>query len=123
MFERTEEFMGGSLQGYATVSPAKLVEIFGKPSEADGYKVSGQYTFVNPDNGEAFTVYDWKSTNLYDDSEDPSPEEFWASTVPYDFHIGGSGNTDIAKVTTALESLGTALLARDTFKALTSADS
>ncbi len=108
MFERTEEFFGGSLQGECLISPARLVEVFGKPSESDGYKVSGEYTFHNPETGEAFTLYDWKSTTLYDDYEGnpaPTPEEFWASTEQYPFHIGGRGNRDIDQIKEAVESL------------------
>lgn len=121
MFERTDEFLGGSLQGECTISPARLVEVFGKPDESDGYKVSGEFTFINRENGESFTLYDWKSTTLYDwDGEPgvPTPEEFWASTEQYLFHIGGPGNTDIAAVKAAVESLEDRQIVSRTFKAI-----
>lgn len=102
MFERTDDFIGGSLQGECLISPAKLVEAFGQPGEADGYKVSGEYVFIDPDNGDSFTLYDWKYTTLYD-SEGVRPSDFWASTEPYRFHIGGrTGTCDVPKIAEAV---------------------
>lgn len=108
MFERTDDFMGGSLQGYCSISPARLVEVFGRPGDGDDYKVSGEFTFVDSETGEFFTLYDWKHTTLYDYAGEPgvpTPEEFWGSTYQYEFHIGGDGNTDLAKIVAAVESL------------------
>ena len=105
MFELTEDFIGGGLIGEVTVAPATLVAVFGKPGEADDYKVSGEYSFKNALTGEAFRIYDWKSTNLYDDPTDPSPEVFWASREPYEFHIGGlASQVTLASIRSALES-------------------
>ena len=123
MFERTDEFLGGSLQGSCRVSPARLVEVFGEPSESDGYKVSGEFTFIDRETGESFTLYDWKSTTLYDYAGEPgvpTPAEFWASSEQYEFHIGGPGNTDISKVAAAVESLEDRQIVGNTFKALPS---
>jgi hypothetical protein len=121
MFQRDDAFRGGSLQGHVRVSPAKLVEIFGQPDESDGYKVSGEFQFYNEETGEDFTLYDWKSTTLYDDYDGnpaPTPEAFWLSTAPYDFHIGGTGNCDLPAVIAAIESLETGSIEGRTFKLL-----
>jgi hypothetical protein len=87
--------------GHINLSPAQLVERFGKPKKCDEYKVSGQYTFVD-DSARVYTLYDYKSTSLYNDfidqgieSELPTPEEFWAAGKPYDFQIGGKKNCDV----------------------------
>ena len=75
---------------YVMLTPAKLVEIFRKAGDSDEYKVSGSYTFDTP-NGGIITLYDWKSTTLYDDSYDetPTPEELWSSQKHFEFNIGG----------------------------------
>jgi hypothetical protein len=78
--------------GEITCAPATLVEKFGQPQASDGYKVSGEYTFEN-EAGEVFTLYDWKSTSLYDDDfGSPSPGAFWRQASPQQFNIGGRTN-------------------------------
>ncbi len=86
---------GTSLRGYVNVVPAELVKRFGKPKESDGYKVSGEYLFVDED-GNVFTVYDWKDTNLYDDPNAQTPAKLWGRTDSYQFHIGGCSGDFIA---------------------------
>jgi hypothetical protein len=124
MFERTDDFMGGSLQGECLISPARLVEVFGEPDSADDYKVSGEFTFVDRETGEHFTLYDWKHTTLYDYNGEPgvpTPAEFWASTEQYPFHIGGKpGKTDVAKIAAAVESLEDRQIIGNTFLAIPS---
>lgn len=73
--------------------PSCLVELFGKPREADGQKVSGQYVFEGT-NGDVFTVYEWKETSLYwgSDNDAPTPEEFWESDESCTLMIGGHRN-------------------------------
>ena len=74
------------------LAPLFLVEVFGPPSEADRYKISGIYTFISEKKDLIFTVYDWKSTNLFDEVQNaPSPKEFWASAKPAELSIGGKG--------------------------------
>jgi hypothetical protein len=78
--------------GGMTCAPATLVEKFGQPQASDEYKVSGEYTFEN-EAGEIFTLYDWKSTSLYDDDFGrPSPRVFWTSSTAQQFNIGGRTN-------------------------------
>ena len=67
------------------ISPASIVRRFGKGSNGDGYKVSRQWVFRKGDL--VFTVYDWKSTGLYE-SGMWSPDELWACKEPFDLHVG-----------------------------------
>jgi hypothetical protein len=80
---------GTSRMGEMQVSYKDLVLAFGEPMESDGYKVSGEWIFIDEDNGEVFTIYDWKSTNLYD-SDAPSVETFRSLNHPVTFNIGGN---------------------------------
>ena len=70
------------------IAPKILVEFFGNPLEADGYKVSGEYCFKD-ENNNIFTIYDWKETNLYDE-DNPSKECFWSFDGKVEFGIGGN---------------------------------
>ena len=78
---------GTSLKDHIMVAPALLIEKFGPPIASDGYKVSGEYVFEK-DEGEVFTLYDWKCTDLYDSYGTPS-DEFWRGRAPVQFNIGG----------------------------------
>ena len=70
------------------VTPADVVRAFGgPPRRGDPRKVSGLYSFV--DGGRVFTLYDWKSTSLWDDDL-PSPLAFWNSRVSEVLMIGGN---------------------------------
>ena len=71
---------GITIMSEIEVAPALLVRRFGAPAAGDGYKVSGEYVFVDSA-GEPFVVHDWKSTNLWE-KELLSPEQFWASQEP-----------------------------------------
>lgn len=73
---------------YIDLPPAKLIEVFGKPSGEDDFKVSGSYTFNTP-NGGIITIYDWKATNLYDENFEETPESLWSSEKHFEFNIGG----------------------------------
>lgn len=74
-----------STMGEIEVAPALIVRRFGPPAASDGYKVSGEYVFID-EKGQPFVVHDWKSTSLWE-SDFPSPEEFWASDEPQEFCI------------------------------------
>lgn len=79
---------GTHRQSEIRVAPARLIEVFGKPIECDGYKVSGEYVFENQE-GDVFTLYDWKATTLYDPEWGVTPSDFWSQTCLRDFNIGG----------------------------------
>jgi hypothetical protein len=68
----------------------QLVAVFGMPEESDGYKSSGDWLFTS-DDGDTFTIYDWKATSLYDSSL-PSVEEFRSSPKIVEFSVGGQGD-------------------------------
>jgi len=104
-YTRMEGFLGMSyLLSHYTVAPARLVEAFGTPGESDGCKTSGEYVFTDKA-GKCFTLYDWKSTSLYEGCG-PSPSDFWASEAPYEFHIGGNEGTDVLEAAEWLDNLG-----------------
>lgn len=71
------------------IAPRTLVATFGEGEESDGYKVAAEYYFKSKKTNAIFTLYDWKSTSLYDHCY-VSPKTLYASTKPYDFHIGGN---------------------------------
>jgi hypothetical protein len=71
--------------GEVAIPPANVVRCFGKGSDGDGYKVSRQWVFRKGDL--VFTLYDWKSTDLYD-SQLWSPEELWRCNEEFDLHVG-----------------------------------
>ncbi len=86
--------------GEVRLSPRAVVERFGPPRSFDGYKVSGNYTFVD-DAGRPFTLYDWKLTSLYNDPamgypESPTPAAFWRDARPTTLNIGGRDDGDLA---------------------------
>ena len=107
-YERTKDLNRGKvvtgLRGYVNLAPATLVAIFGGPDYADGYKVSGEYLFWNPETNLCFTIYDYKHTDLYSPGN-IGPAEFWESTIPYSFHIGASRDADITNIIEVLEQL------------------
>jgi hypothetical protein len=87
--------------GEILLAPARLVARFGPPSEGDGYKVSGCYSFSD-DAGNVYTVYDWKNTSLFDDqlqagqkSAFPGPRAFWAGEKKVSLKIGGRSGGDV----------------------------
>lgn len=96
-----EQKYGTSLKGYITTTFGALEKAFGAPHDSDGYKVSGEWCF-HDDDGNEFTIYDWKRTSLYD-SEYPTVSELRNSTKPDDFNIGGDSG-DIAAFIKFLES-------------------
>lgn len=65
--------------------PAAVIRCFGKSDHSEDGKVSGQWVFKKGDL--IFTLYDWKSTDLYERGM-WTPEELWSSKEPFDLHIG-----------------------------------
>jgi hypothetical protein len=76
---------GATIMATVPIAPALLVQRFGEPSPGDGYKISGEFVFIN-DSGEAFALHDWLSTTLYTESG-LTPAEFWASTDEMELHV------------------------------------
>lgn len=92
MFTREDDadFCGTSLKAYIHASYPELENLFGEPLDGDGYKISGLWTFVNKE-GEVFTLYDWKHTELYADGL-PSVRQFRKSTDVVEFNVGAKGS-------------------------------
>jgi hypothetical protein len=91
---RDVDLDGITIMGEVTAAPASIVKLFGPPSPGDGYKISGEYAFVNH-RGQAFVLHDWLCTSLYD-SSGPTPELFWASGDPFEFSVS-SMDLDISE--------------------------
>lgn len=92
MFNISEnaDISGTSLKGYLYATYPELKTLFGEASLGDDYKVSGQWVFED-DDGNVFTVYDYKQTELYD-PELESVRRFRSSTNKTEFHVGGRGS-------------------------------
>lgn len=84
---------GTSLEGYVSVVPAKVVEVFAGGREADSYKVSRSWAFESSV-GDVFTLYEYKQTSLYD-TRNPSPDRFWGQRRAVLLHIGGRDDRHI----------------------------
>jgi len=102
-FKRNEDARvgGTSLAGYVDVSPARLIEVFGAPAEADEFKVSMTYTFEDAE-GRIFTVYDWKATTLYGGTR-LTPSALRRQTEPFPFHIGAHSGVPLSGFVAWLE--------------------
>jgi hypothetical protein len=72
---------GTSLQGYVKTTFAALVATMGKPHAYECYKITVEWCW-KLENGESFTVYDWKQTST------PKGEHQW--------HIGGHSEAALA---------------------------
>ena len=86
-YERTTLFAGGTSYHNININTSyvKLCILFGGPDEGDSYKVSSEWTFKG-ENGEFFSIYDWKATNLYD--TDSITVDQLRSLSTHDWHIG-----------------------------------
>lgn len=80
---------GTSLIGHVILNYQSIVKHFGPPIESDEYKVSGEWVFED-DKGNVFTLYDWKSTDLYDTGL-PTVSQFRLQDSA-EFNIGGHYN-------------------------------
>ena len=67
------------------IAPASVIRCFGKGGNGDGFKVSRQWVFRK--GNLTFTLYDWKSTSLYD-IDMWSPESLWKCDEPFDLQVG-----------------------------------
>ncbi len=90
------DLTGTHRMGCIRATYAELERLLGKPEEDDGYKVSGAWTFSSDYLGSVITLYDWKSTALYDESL-PSVAEFRASPKAWTFNVGGNNPADVLR--------------------------
>lgn len=86
---------GTGLFAEVVLSPADVVRRFGNGHDGDRYKVSRRWVFRKGDL--VFTLYDWKSTSLYD-PDLWSPADLWSSSVPWDLNIGSKAPATAADV-------------------------
>jgi hypothetical protein len=84
---------GSYLVGWVKASYIELAELFGEAEEVDENKISGHWRFEDEE-GNVFTLYDWKKTSLYD-SGCPSVREFRQSGRVFTFNIGGKDKTEL----------------------------
>ena len=88
------DIAGTALVAEVELTPRYLKLAYGEPAPGDGIRVSGIYKFVS-DAGEVFTVYDYKSTSLWDsDGGLPAPDVFWSSGSPTTLSVGGHADSD-----------------------------
>ena len=84
--------IGTSFVGEINIEPRKIVQAFGNPDPSDGYKISGEYVFLSEDEKSVFTLYDWKWTTLYYETNPFTPKQFWDYTEKLSLNIGGHNN-------------------------------
>lgn len=87
---------GTSRMGEMNVKYKDLILAFGQPQESDGYKVSGEWVFIEDESGEVFTIYDWKMTELYD-SDGLSVDELRTQDKVVTVNIGGNHKGDVER--------------------------
>lgn len=87
VLDPTAEIEGTAWAADFEAVPTRIVQRFGTPRDrADQFKISGRYIFVDDDH-KVFTLYDWKSTSLFDTSL-PAPLRFWNSNEVQQFSVG-----------------------------------
>ena len=80
-----DEAAGTHFYAETVIAPAAVVRCFGDGDQGDGCKISRNWVFRKGDL--VFTLYDWKSTDLYERGTWTS-EEMWSSKEPFPLHIG-----------------------------------
>ena len=58
----------------------------------DSYKVSGEYIFEHTETGTPITLYDWKYTTLYDETDGIKPVRAWKLDEEVQFNIGSTNS-------------------------------
>ncbi len=90
----SNEANGTCLQGYVDVSYDRLVEVFGEPSDGDGYKVDAEW--VLKIDGIICTIYNYKDGKNYLGSDGMTVKDI------RDWYIGGFNKDAVTKVQEAL---------------------
>lgn len=73
-----------------TVYPRIFAQFMGDDYVSDDYKISREW--VCEYKGKVYTVYDWKSTDLYANGL-PCVQSFWSSDLAEHLHIGSKSST------------------------------
>ena len=85
--------VGTSYIGEIDIAPSKLIAKFGSPMSNGDSKISGEYVFQG-NTGRPITLYDWKWTTLYDESNPFTPSGFWALDKPIRMNVGAKKKSD-----------------------------
>jgi len=101
MFETHNEtevrVAGTCLQGYINATYQELIDVFGKPTKSDGYKVDAEW-LIEFEDGTVATVYNWKNGLNYCGA-DGTPVEYITR-----WNVGGNSGTDtVTKIKRALD--------------------
>lgn len=84
IYNKTDDWIGTSLEGYITITYKELVDELGEPHETDGDKSTVEWAFKTAE-GVVFTIYDYKT--------------YATPKGVYEWHIGGTGlATDVIKL-------------------------
>jgi len=89
-FEVCDKQTEGWFEGTYYASYEDLFAILGEPSKGDSYKVSTEWIIRDNNNGDVWSLYDYKETNRYDLSL-PSVESFRKKSS-HGWHIGGTSS-------------------------------
>lgn len=85
------ETAGTFFQAHFRATYTELSNLLGLPIGSDGYKVSTQWAVKYY--GQLFTIYDYKDTNLYDESY-PSVQRFRNQKDPIYWNVGGTESAE-----------------------------
>lgn len=87
---------GTCLQGYVIAPYHKILELFGRPMEGDGYKTDVEW-IVRFEDGLIATIYNWKNGPAYcGDGMSVSLIDEW--------NIGGTSKDAVERITQLIES-------------------
>jgi hypothetical protein len=75
---------GTCLVGHITAHYSELVDVFGNPTEGDGYKVDAEWK-IEFEDGTVGTIYNWKNGPNYCGEHGKLPE------FNTDWNVGGKG--------------------------------
>lgn len=92
----TIQTTGSGLLGHIDASYDELVDLFGKPSEGDGYKVDAHWA-IEFEGGTIASIYNYKDGKNYLSDEGKTVEQI------RDWHVGGFNPTALTYVQIAID--------------------
>ena len=100
-----EDFSWGtSLQGYINISYSDMVELFGEPTDGDGYKVDVEWVMYFDDS--PVTIYNYKDGPNYNGDQVFEYDDCYPNIEDKDrdWHIGGEGPEAVMFLSSYLDS-------------------
>lgn len=82
---------GTCLQGYAMTEYYRIVELFGRPKNGDGYKTDVEWV-IRFEDGLVATIYNWKNGPAY------CGDDFKVEYIN-EWNIGGSSEEAVKRIT------------------------